>query len=74
VAEKLRHGVHCLAIPYSASDRGTVSISIGIASTVPAKGDSPRDLVERADRALYRAKQGGRDRVCRYDPNLDQPA
>ncbi|MBL8450750.1 MAG: diguanylate cyclase [Dechloromonas sp.] len=74
VAEKLRHGVHCLAIPHSASDRGTVSISIGIASTVPAKGDSPRDLVERADRALYRAKQGGRDRVCRYDPDLDQPA
>ncbi len=74
VAEKLRHGVHCLGIPHSGSERGNVTISIGIASAVPSRGPGPGQLVEQADRALYRAKQGGRDRVCRYDPELDQAA
>ncbi|HNE41925.1 MAG TPA: diguanylate cyclase [Rhodocyclaceae bacterium] len=74
VAEKLRHGVHCLAIPHSASERGFVTISVGIASAVPTRGLTPAALIDRADRALYRAKQGGRDRVCRFDPDLDQPA
>ena len=40
----------------------TLTVSIGIAS-YPEHGDSFGDLVDAADRALYRAKQEGRDRV-----------
>ncbi|QPF75056.1 GGDEF domain-containing protein [Roseateles sp. DAIF2] len=39
-----------------------VSVSIGLAGG-PAPGEV-RQLQERADRALYSAKRGGRDRVC----------
>ena len=39
-----------------------VTVSIGIAVYRP--GDTPETLVARADRALYRAKQAGRDRLA----------
>lgn len=42
-----------------------VTVSIGIATWRP--DDTPEGLVARADAALYRAKDGGRDR-CVADP------
>jgi two-component system cell cycle response regulator len=39
-----------------------VTVSIG-AATYPEDGSSLQELVEAADRAMYRAKEGGRDRV-----------
>ena len=39
-----------------------VTLSIGVA-TSPLDGATPEQLIEAADRALYRAKQGGRNRV-----------
>lgn len=39
-----------------------ITVSIGVA-TSPEDGDAPRDLVDRADAALYDAKAQGRDRV-----------
>jgi len=39
-------------------------ISIGVA-VFPADAPDPKALFQRADEALYRAKQGGKNRVCR---------
>jgi len=39
-----------------------ISISVGI-STYPEHGESREELLERADQALYRAKEGGRDQA-----------
>lgn len=39
-------------------------ISIGVAA-FPEDADEPKSLFEAADKALYRAKQGGKGRVCR---------
>jgi two-component system cell cycle response regulator len=40
----------------------TVTISLGVASLLNVE-DTPEDLLKRADRALYRAKREGRNRV-----------
>ncbi len=50
----------------ASSDNVRVTISAGCAATVPpmSDGDDPEGLVARADAALYRAKEAGRDRVA----------
>ncbi|TFW30255.1 GGDEF domain-containing protein [Massilia arenosa] len=52
-----------LALPHLASPYGVVTISIGIAVLVPQASSTKEELVQRADRALYRAKQDGRNRA-----------
>lgn len=47
---------------------GKVTISIGLASHL--SGESPKDLINRADKALYAAKASGRDRVVCYSEEL----
>ncbi|PID38497.1 MAG: diguanylate cyclase [Proteobacteria bacterium] len=50
------------------SDKGTfrVTISLGIAS-YPRDGEHKQLLIERADQALYHAKESGRNRTVRFD-------
>jgi diguanylate cyclase (GGDEF)-like protein len=54
------------ALPHTASPHGAVTISIGVASVLPAELQENVDaamLVGLADQALYRAKQAGRNRA-----------
>jgi diguanylate cyclase (GGDEF)-like protein len=61
-AEKIRARVE--ESPASFNDTVIpVTISIGVASAPAARIKSPRDLVEKADKALYRAKHNGRNQV-----------
>ncbi|MCC5665029.1 diguanylate cyclase [Nostoc sp. CHAB 5784] len=64
VAQTIRQAVRDLEIPHAQSsvcDR--VTISLGVVSIVPNSENSPQDLINAADKALYIAKQEGRDRV-----------
>ena len=39
-----------------------VTVSVGVAELIP--GETAASWVERADRAMYQAKESGRDRMC----------
>ena len=66
IAERIRKAVG--AAPH-ATDQGAlrITLSAGLA-TWPGSGDGAEQLVDAADKALYRAKQGGRNRVCAANP------
>lgn len=63
VGERLRHAVEATPCPIGPGKELTVTISVGAASLNPEQEGTPIDLLQRADEALYRAKQGGRNRV-----------
>ncbi|WP_417530667.1 diguanylate cyclase [Marinobacter lipolyticus] len=61
-AERLRQRVHETPIPLDTGETVPLTISIGIA-VFPQHGRSPEALCAAADKAMYRAKQSGRNCV-----------
>jgi diguanylate cyclase (GGDEF)-like protein len=65
VAEQLRRRVMALGIPHPGSDiEPVVTVSCGVAASSPEMGGSVEHLLHEADRSLYAAKNGGRNRVA----------
>lgn len=62
-AQELRRGVRALSIEHRQSPYQEVTVSVGVACMIPTLDAAPGELVEAADRALYQAKQKGRNRV-----------
>ncbi len=62
IAERLRAGIAELAIKTEDAGR-TIHITASIGVSELAAGSSVEDAIDRADRAMYRAKTAGRNRI-----------
>jgi diguanylate cyclase (GGDEF)-like protein/PAS domain S-box-containing protein len=60
--ERIRSKVRELAVLHQGQSLGMITVSVGVAA-LPLHGTAPRELLDAADAALYRAKREGRDRV-----------
>jgi diguanylate cyclase (GGDEF)-like protein len=68
IAEAMRAKVEALQLPHRASSiAGHVTISLGVASQVPKNVGDPDELQAAADKALYQAKNAGRNRVVVHE-------
>jgi diguanylate cyclase (GGDEF)-like protein len=63
VAERIRRSIASLNIAHTGNPAGYVTVSIGCAVLWPSIGDTEMSLVALADKALYEAKNAGRNRV-----------
>jgi diguanylate cyclase (GGDEF)-like protein len=61
-AEELRAKIEAISVRYLDNNLPRITISVGVAA-FPEAGDNPQSVLKAADDALYRAKEGGRNRV-----------
>ena len=76
VAERIRHRLETTPMDVASDNRVVITASIGIAGLDVSGSDvvlSPAALIERADRALYQAKNHGRNRVAIWDAGVSEP-
>jgi diguanylate cyclase (GGDEF)-like protein len=60
VAEKLRASVEAFSV---STDAGPVTVTASFGVTEARRGEDLEQIVQRADKGLYRAKSAGRNRV-----------
>ena len=70
VAERLRLGIGGLRFGVQGQER-SITVSLGVAS-FPEDDDQIDEIIQKADRMLYRSKWFGRDRTCVYSGEDDE--
>ena len=69
VAESIRNAVSSLAIPSSDYSYTSpyLTVSLGVGSIIPSETNNVKDLIEKADLALFKATTQGHDQVFAFD-------
>jgi two-component system, cell cycle response regulator len=71
IAKKICDRLERLKLPHARSEvEPYVTLSCGIATTIPSPQQSPDSLIHNADGALYQAKAEGKNRICHASSNL----
>jgi diguanylate cyclase (GGDEF)-like protein len=68
VAERFRENLANHVIPLGPSQNLTITASIGLNCQIPSNTDALDHFLAEADKALYRAKSKGRNKVIQVDP------
>lgn len=71
VAERIRRGVETHAVP---GPKGPLQVTVSVGVAEYETDMPPDELMRRADAALYRSKEGGRNRVTAWTPAVDDKA
>lgn len=74
LGEGLRRAVELTNIEHTASPHGKITASVGITCHVPMRAEDSHKLLDNADRALYLAKESGRNLVCTHVCGADKDA
>jgi diguanylate cyclase (GGDEF)-like protein len=67
VADRIRGCVGRIRVPVPGGERAGTTLSAGVAEYVPGSGLGEL-MLDQADKALYAAKDGGRDQVRTFEP------
>lgn len=77
LADELRQAAQALSLPLASGGVGDLTLSVGVVAGVPAGEQSYSQMLVAADRALYEAKQAGRNKAVARAPSIGaqpQPA
>jgi len=66
-AERIRENIEQTSITISNGRSVGLTVSIGVATIIPMQELNQSELISQADRALYTAKEKGRNMVCKFD-------
>ena len=67
IAEDIRKCIEDLSLTHEFSAAGRcVTLSLGVSTIIPKHSDTVGLFINKAEKALYNAKQGGRNRVSNY--------
>ncbi|TIW75192.1 MAG: GGDEF domain-containing protein [Mesorhizobium sp.] len=72
VAERIRKSVEAAAIPNPGTRARRVTLSVGVAMQTADEAISPEQLQRHADKALYLAKERGRNRIVLRRPDSEE--
>jgi len=69
-AERIRENVEQTSVSVLNGQTVGLTVSIGLSTVIPTQDSSQHDLISQADRALYTAKEKGRNMVCIFDGSV----
>lgn len=70
-AERIAEKIQAAVGESMSVEHHTIRVTLSIGVSLAAPGDDADQVLEFADRALYRAKRGGRARTVVFDPDID---